>query len=139
MAGFADHRSYLYNDEIIDDQNHMGVDLASFANSPIEAANDGVVIFAQNLGIYGLTVVIDHGQGLASLYGHLSSFSVAQGSVVKKGDVIAYSGRTGLANGDHLHFSILVHGIFVNPLEWWDAHWIKNNITRKLDLIKKAE
>ena len=81
----------------------------------------------------------DHGQGLASLYGHLSSFSVAQGSVVKKGDVIAYSGRTGLANGDHQHFSILVHGIFVNPLEWWDARWIKNNITRKLDLIKKAE
>ena len=139
MAGFADHRSYLYNDEKIDDQNHMGIDLASFANSPIEAANDGVVIFAQKLGIYGLTVVIDHGQGLASLYGHLSSFSVAQGSVVKKGDVIAYSGRTGLANGDHLHFSILVHGIFVNPLEWWDAHWIKNNITRKLDLMKKAE
>ena len=69
MAGFADHRSYFYNGDKIDGPESYGIDLASFANSPIEAANDGVVIFAQKHGIYGLTVVIDHGQGLASLYG----------------------------------------------------------------------
>lgn len=137
MAHYADHRGYYYRGQKIDEQTHMGVDLASLANSPIEAANNGIIIFAQKNGIYGLTVAIDHGQGLTSLYGHLSSISVATGDTVKKGDVIGYSGQTGLAGGDHLHFSVLVHGIFVNPVEWWDSHWIKDNITRKLNLVKK--
>jgi len=51
---------------------------------------------------------------------------------VKKGDIIGNTGTTGLAGGDHLHFSMLVHGTFVNPKEWWDPHWIKDNITAKL-------
>lgn len=138
-AQFADHRSYYYNGEIIDEQYHMGVDLASLANSPIEATNNGIVVFAERNGIYGLTVVLDHGQGLSSLYGHLSSIDVKVGDTVKTGDVIGYSGQTGLAGGDHLHFSVLVHGVFVNPVEWWDSHWIRDNISRKLDLLQKAE
>ncbi len=139
MAQFADHRSYYYNGEKIDEQYHMGIDLASLANSPIEAANNGIVVFAERNGIYGLTVVLDHGQGLSSLYGHLSSINVTVGATVKKGDIIAYSGQTGLAGGDHLHFSVLVHGIFVNPKEWWDSHWIQDNITRKLNLIQNPD
>ena len=139
MAQFADHRSYYYNGEKIDEQYHMGIDLASLANSPIEATNNGIVIFAERNGIYGLTVVLDHGQGLSSLYGHLSSINVNVGATVKKGDIIAYSGQTGLAGGDHLHFSVLVHGIFVNPKEWWDSHWIQDNITRKLNLIQNPD
>ncbi|MGD9157272.1 MAG: M23 family metallopeptidase [Desulfobacteraceae bacterium] len=139
MAQFADHRSYYYNGEKIDEQDHMGIDLASLANSPIEAANNGIVVFAERNGIYGMTVVLDHGQGLASLYGHLSSIDVKIGDTVKKGDILGHSGQTGLAVGDHLHFSVLVHGIFVNPVEWWDLHWIQDNILRKLDLIKNAE
>ena len=139
MAQFADHRYYYYNGEKIDEQDHMGTDLASLANSPVEAANNGIVVFAERNGIYGMTVVLDHGQGLASLYGHLSTIGVKIGDTVKKGDIIGHSGQTGLAGGDHLHFSVLVHGIFVNPVEWWDSHWIQDNIIRKLDLIKNAE
>jgi murein DD-endopeptidase MepM/ murein hydrolase activator NlpD len=139
MARFADHRSYYYNGEKIDEQFHLGIDLASLANSPVEAGNNGKVIFAGKNGIYGLMVVIDHGQGLASLYGHLSEINLAAGDIVKKGDIIGISGQTGLAGGDHLHFSMLVHGIFVNPLEWLDEHWIEDNITKKLDLIKQQQ
>jgi murein DD-endopeptidase MepM/ murein hydrolase activator NlpD len=137
MARFADDRTYYYKGKKIDEQYHMGIDLASSANSPVEAGNNGKVIFAGKNGIYGLMVVIDHGQGIASLYGHLSEMKVAAGDLVKKGDVIGITGQTGLAGGDHLHFSMLVHGIFVNPLEWLDKHWIEDNITNKLDLIKQ--
>ncbi|MCP4577305.1 MAG: M23 family metallopeptidase, partial [Deltaproteobacteria bacterium] len=93
-------------------------------------------IFADRLGIYGLTVVIDHGQGLASTYSHLSGINVKKGQTVTKGDVIGLTGQTGLAGGDHLHFGMMVSGLFVNPIEWWDNHWIKDNVTRKLNSIK---
>ena len=131
-AGFADHRTYFYQDQEIDQQFHMGVDLASVAQSPVPAANHGRVAFAGSLGIYGHTVVIDHGFGLFSLYSHLSSTNVIQDQAVAKGDIIGRTGMSGLAGGDHLHFGMLVHNTYVNPLEWWDAHWIKDNVTDKL-------
>jgi len=135
MAGFADHRKYLYNGILVDEQDHLGVDLASTEHSPVEASNSGRVLFAGRNGIYGNMVVIDHGQGVASLYGHLSDILVTDGHDVIKGDIIGHTGRTGLAVGDHLHFSMLVQGVFVNPIEWWDDHWIQDNITLKLDLL----
>ena len=137
MARFADQRIYYYKNKVIDRQIHMGVDLASFARSNVQAANTGRVIFAQDLGIYGLTVVIDHGQGLFSMYGHLSSINVTVDQPITKGDNIGTTGTTGLATGDHLHFGFLVHGIPVNPIEWWDPHWIKDNIYRKLSMLDK--
>ena len=137
MARFAVQRSYYYKGEEIDQQYHLGIDLASLANSPVGAGNNGRIIFADRDGIYGLTVVIDHGQGIASLYGHLSSIEVKKGQEVKKGDIIGHTGQTGLAGGDHLHFSMLIHGVFVNPIEWWDTHWIEDNIVKKLDLINE--
>ncbi|MFH0844032.1 MAG: M23 family metallopeptidase [Pseudomonadota bacterium] len=136
MARFGDHRSYFYKGEKVDEQDHLGVDLASLVHSPVQAANHGRVIFTEKLGIYGLTVVLDHGQGLASFYGHLSKIEVPVDKEVKKGDVIGATGHTGLAGGDHLHFSIMLSGVFVNPLEWWDPHWIKDNVTKKLALIQ---
>ncbi|MBN2124673.1 MAG: M23 family metallopeptidase [Deltaproteobacteria bacterium] len=136
MARFGDRRAYYFQGEMVDEQVHMGIDLASLANSPVEAANTGRVVFADGLGIYGSTVVLDHGQGLASLYGHLSKIEVTSGQEVKKGDIIGYTGQTGLAGGDHLHFGIMVHGVFVNPIEWWDPHWIQDNVTRKLALLQ---
>jgi hypothetical protein len=139
MSRYADHRSYYYNGQKVDEQTHLGVDLASLAHSPIQAANHGKVVFAERLGIYGLTVVLDHGQGLASLYGHLSRINVSVGQEVKKGETIGLTGRTGLAGGDHLHFSIMVSGVFVNPIEWWDGHWINDNITIKLAQIRREE
>ncbi len=138
MSRFGDQRTYYYKGKKIDEQVHLGVDLASLANSPVPASNTGRVIFADRLGIYGLTVVLDHGQGLASVYGHLSQLGVSAGQDVNKGQTIGHTGQTGLAGGDHLHFSVMVNGVFVNPIEWWDAHWIKDNITRKLDLLDRT-
>jgi len=135
MSRFADQRSYYYKGKKIDEQVHLGIDLASLANSPIQAANNGRVIFAERNGIYGLSVVLDHGQGLASLYGHLSATQVTLNQEVQKGDIIGTTGQTGLAGGDHLHFSIMLNGVLVNPIEWWDGHWINDNITKKLAIL----
>jgi len=138
MAGFADYRDYKYKGRYIDSQVHLGVDLASVANAPVPAANKGKVVFTGDLGIYGKTVLLDHGYGLFSMYSHLNSFDVREGQDVEKSSIIGRSGSTGLAAGDHLHFSMLVNEIFVNPLEWWDASWISNNITGKIGAVKSG-
>jgi len=131
-ASFADYRTYLYNGQVIDHQTHLGFDLAVVQHTPVVAANDGRVIYVGFFGIYGNVVVIDHGCGLQSFYAHLSSFDVKEGDDVKHGQVIAHSGQTGLAGGDHLHFTMLLDGIPVNPVEWWDPHWIHDRIEAKL-------
>jgi murein DD-endopeptidase MepM/ murein hydrolase activator NlpD len=132
-SNFGDRRTYLYKGKTVDKQTHLGIDLASLAMSPVPAANSGKVIFAETLGIYGRLIVIDHGYGLFSMYAHLSSFNVPVGQMVKKGDIIGITGKSGLAGGDHLHYSVLMNGTFVDPLEWWDASWIQNNITDKIE------
>ncbi|KAF0155668.1 MAG: peptidoglycan-specific endopeptidase M23 family [Syntrophaceae bacterium] len=132
MALFGDQRTFLVEGKPFGNSIHLGVDLASTAHAPIEAANNGIVVFAGPLGIYGNTVIIDHGLGLFSLYGHLSSINTTVGKNVKKEEKIGLSGLTGLAGGDHLHFSILVGGQFVNPQEWWDPHWIEDNVIKKM-------
>jgi Peptidase family M23 len=131
-AHFADYRTYLYNGQVVDHETHLGYDLASTQHAPIPAADDGIVVFAHYFGIYGNAVLIDHGCGLQTLYGHLSSFAVKTGAHVTRGQTIGHSGETGLAGGDHLHFSVLLDGVFVDPLEWWDPHWIKDRIEDKL-------
>ena len=128
MAAFAEHRTYFYNGKEIDKQVHLGVDLASTKRAEIHAANRGNVVFAEYLGIYGNTIILDHGQGIFSLYSHLSEIGVAVDELKEKGTVIGLSGATGMAGGDHLHFSILVNGLFVNPVEWWDKQWLQLNI-----------
>lgn len=135
-AGFADRRAYVYNGKQVDRQTHLGIDLASLANSSVPAANAGNVVLADTLGIYGKTVIIDHGFGLFSMYSHLSHISVSPGQSVDRGEVIGKTGSTGLAGGDHLHFSVLVHDTFVNPVEWWDARWIDHNITSKMAAVQ---
>jgi len=131
-AAFADARTYVYNGQAVDHQTHLGFDLAVVQHTPVVAANDGVVVFARFLGIYGNAIVIDHGCGLQSLYGHLSSIGVKEGEQVTRGQEIGRSGQTGLAGGDHLHFTMLLDGIPVNPVEWWDPHWIHDRIEAKL-------
>ncbi len=135
-AAFADHRHYLYRGQVVDTQDHLGFDLAVTAHYPVEAANDGEVVLAQYVGIYGNTIMIDHGYGLQSLYAHLSSFNVERGDMIAKGHVIGRSGMTGLAAGDHLHFSLLLHGVQINPREWWDAQWVQSRIS---DHIRRNE
>jgi murein DD-endopeptidase MepM/ murein hydrolase activator NlpD len=131
-ASFADHRTYFYKGHEVDQQVHLGFDLASTARTAIVAANGGTVLNANWLGIYGNCVLIDHGMGVQSLYGHLSSFDVKVGDSVMRGQTIGHSGTTGLAGGDHLHFTMLVGGRMVNPVEWWDPHWITDRIDRKI-------
>lgn len=132
LSLFADQRTYLYKGEEIDRTAHLGYDLASTTQAEIIAANTGTVVFSDFLGIYGLCIIIDHGIGVQTLYAHLSSSDVAAGQPVSRGDIIGRSGVTGLAGGDHLHFEVLVGGIPVQPIEWWDASWLTNNIDSKL-------
>jgi len=139
MSAFADRRSYLYKGELIDRQTHLGYDLASLQNAPVEAAQNGVVVFADYLGIYGNTVVIDHGLGVFSLYGHLSSIAVHPGQAVKTAEVIGQTGDTGLAAGDHLHFSILLRGVHVDPVEWWDPLWIRDHVAARLNSLPASQ
>jgi murein DD-endopeptidase MepM/ murein hydrolase activator NlpD len=134
FSTFAERRDYIYNGKSVDQQTHLGLDLASTAQAAVAAANSGKVAFAGWLGIYGNAVVIDHGYGLASLYGHLSAIEVQPGATVAKGQVIARSGATGLAGGDHLHLEIFIQGHSVDPIQWLDAKWIADNIGTKLAL-----
>lgn len=131
-AGFADHRTYFYKGNAIDKQVHLGMDIASTKHAEIKAAGTGTVIFSDYLGIYGNMVMLDHGQGIFSLYSHLSQINVSNGDTLDKGDILGNSGTSGMAGGDHLHFSMLVNGIFVDPKEWWDKHWIDVTIAGPL-------
>ncbi|MDX2495075.1 MAG: M23 family metallopeptidase [Desulfuromusa sp.] len=132
LAQFADYRTYYYNGKEIDKQVHMGQDLASVAQAEIVAGNAGEVIWAEYLGIYGLCVIVDHGLGLQSLYAHMSQLDVQPGDMLTRGQVIGRSGATGMAGGDHLHLGIFVSGVAVQPIEWWDGHWLQDNIDSKL-------
>ncbi len=127
-AGFADSRTYKYRSEVVSQQVHLGLDIAGINNTEIFAANHGKVIFVGEIGIYGNVVVLDHGYGLHSLYGHLHQAKVREGDMVRKGDIIAVSGQTGLVFGDHLHYEMRVSGVAVNPIEWFDDVWVTNNI-----------
>ncbi len=125
---FGERRSYRYKGKFVSSSVHWGYDLASVKNAPVEAANSGRVIFTGYIGIYGNVVLIDHGFGIVSLYAHLAEFKVKRGDKVKKGQIIGITDATGLAFGDHLHFGVLVQGVEVNPIEWWDAKWVERNI-----------
>jgi murein DD-endopeptidase MepM/ murein hydrolase activator NlpD len=131
-ARFADNRTYFYRGKEVDRQVHLGFDLAVTQQVPVSAANTGVVLYADDLGIYGNCVVVDHGLGVQSLYAHLSSIEVKPGEQVQKGGRIGRSGMTGLAAGDHLHFTMLVNGHPVNAVEWWDSKWMQDRVLRKI-------
>jgi murein DD-endopeptidase MepM/ murein hydrolase activator NlpD len=130
-AGFADQRTYVYDGADVDHQVHLGFDLASTAMAPVRTANRGRVVHAGWLGIYGNCVVVDHGMGLQSLYAHLSSIAVSVGQMVESEAELGRSGATGLAGGDHLHFTMLLGGNAITPIDWWSAQWVQDRILRK--------
>ena len=132
-ANFADSRTYTYNGEPIDTAFHLGYDLSVTKHYPIEAANSGTVAFTGDLGIYGNAVILDHGLGLFTLYGHMSSIDVKVGDSVKQRQILGKTGETGLAAGDHLHYGVYLDGVAVLPVEWWDPKWIAANIEPKLE------
>jgi murein DD-endopeptidase MepM/ murein hydrolase activator NlpD len=133
-ATFADHRKYLYQGKLIDEQTHLGYDLASTQHAGVIASNDGRVVYAAPLGIYGNCVVVDHGYGLQTIYGHMSRIDVKEGDEVKRGQVMGLSGMTGMAGGDHIHFSMQLDGVQIDPKEWWDSHWIKDHVVKRVEI-----
>jgi len=139
-ASFGDHRYYFFNGKKVSESWHLGIDLASIKNAPIILSNNGKVVYAKYTGIYGNTLIVYHGLGLFSLYSHCSDFLVHEGENVKQGSIIAKTGATGAVFGDHLHFGVMVQGIEVLPLEWFDRHWLKDNIFKVIsdaeDIIK---
>jgi len=138
VASFGAERHYYYNNKNnqVSHSFHLGYDLASTKMAAIKASNGGEVVYASENGIYGNMPMINHGLGLYTLYGHCSSLLVEVGQKVVAGETIAKTGSTGLALGDHLHFGILVQGIEVRPIEWFDGKWIKTNIT---NVFKSAD
>ncbi|GAU08934.1 M23 family metallopeptidase [Desulfoplanes formicivorans] len=137
-ATFGDQRTYTYKGKVIDHQRHLGIDLASVARDNVRAGNNGKVVFVGFMGIYGNVIIIDHGMGLQSLYAHLSQINVHKGDTITRGQVIGRTGATGMAGGDHLHLGIILAGLPVNPVEWWDSHWIRDNIESKLEIVRQA-
>ena len=135
---FAEHRTYFVGEKQVSEAIHYGYDLATLAGAEVTASNAGRVIHAGPLGIYGNCIVLDHGLGLASLYGHLASMAVAEGDAVEKNQALGRSGATGLAGGDHLHFAILVQGTYVEPKEWWDPKWVREKVESQLGPTEPA-
>ncbi len=101
--------------------HHYGVDFTAKVGTPVAVINDGVVQKAYLDSIYGNSVIVDHGQGIATLYLHLNSMSVRPGQKVKKGTIIGTVGQTGYASGPHLHLSLKVNGISIDPLKFVSA------------------
>jgi murein DD-endopeptidase MepM/ murein hydrolase activator NlpD len=133
-ATFADVRNYIYQGKKIDQQVHLGYDLAVTQHIGVEASNDGRIVYAAPLGIYGNCIVVDHGYGLQTIYGHLSQINVHEGDMVKRGQVMGLSGMTGMAGGDHIHFAMQLDGVQIDPKEWWDPHWIQDHIAKRVEL-----
>jgi hypothetical protein len=133
-ANFADLRNYIYQGKKVDQQVHLGYDLAVTQNIGVQASNDGKVVYAAPLGIYGNCIVVDHGYGLQTIYGHLSRIDVHEGDMVKQGQVMGLSGQTGMAGGDHIHFAMQLDGVQIDPKEWWDPHWIQDHIAKRVEL-----
>jgi len=136
VAGYGDRRHYYVDGKKINEAWHLGIDWASVKKAPIRASNEGTVIFKNYLGLYGNSIIIDHGMGLATLYAHTSSQNVNVGDYVSKNQKIANTGATGAVFGDHLHFGVLIQGVEVNPIEWMDRNWIKLRIS---DILVKAK
>jgi murein DD-endopeptidase MepM/ murein hydrolase activator NlpD len=97
---------------------HSGVDISSFVGSPVMAPADGLVTFADFMGGYGRAVIVDHGHGISTRYGHLSSFAVTAGQHIQRGDTIGYVGLSGRSTGPHLHYEVRINDVPVNPYKY---------------------
>jgi murein DD-endopeptidase MepM/ murein hydrolase activator NlpD len=106
--------------QIISTWAHRGIDYAAKIGTPVYATNSGLVMVSRPLQVHGSTIVIDHGQGVVSVYNHLSKRLVQKSSWVKKGQLIGYSGNSGLTTGANLHYGLSVNNVRINPLEWFE-------------------
>lgn len=138
VASFGDHRFYTYNGADVSQSWHMGLDLASTAMAPIDTQNAAFVAYNELNGIYGENIILYHGFGLYTLYGHCNETSVKAGEHIGAKHIIGKTGTSGLALGDHLHFGVLIQGVEVRPEEWMDRKWMKDNIYDVLNSAKKS-
>lgn len=111
-----------YNGEWAADYYHRGLDFAAYEGSPVRAAADGRVGLvgrvSEGFELHGNTIGIDHGQGVTTMYIHLSAIEVSEGQMVRAGDIIGRVGSTGISTGPHLHWGLYVHGVSVDPMPW---------------------
>lgn len=138
VASFGDKRTYYYKGKKVSKSYHLGIDYASVKMAEIKTQNSAKVVFSQPNGIYGNLPILHHGMGLYTIYGHCSSLKVNEGENISQNDVIAKTGKSGLALGDHLHFGVLVQGIEVRPEEWMDRDWIRRNVTEIIQRSKNT-
>lgn len=97
---------------------HKGLDIANRAGTPIHAPADGVVKYVGKKGLLGQTIIIDHGHGMVTRYGHLKKALIKRGEKIKRGDTIAHMGNTGRSTGPHLHYEVHLNGVPVNPAKY---------------------
>jgi len=127
-GAFGEERTFFLHGKPAGGSVHEGYDLADTLGAAVVAAADGTVLHTGPLGIFGNAIIVDHGSGFQTLYGHLSEISVKISDAVIQGGRMGSTGMTGLAAGDHLHFETRVHGMAVDPKEWLDPHWIETRI-----------
>lgn len=135
---FGEKISYRMGEVDLGSTVENGVTFASAVDAPVRAANNGIVIFSDNLGPYGDTVIVDHGFGVTTLYGHLGSMTRLEGDRVERGDIIGKVGDTGLIFSPGLTFEVRLHGTPVRPVEWWDAGWLRDHVDQKVSNAKKT-
>lgn len=112
---------------------HSGVDISSNMGTPIVAPADGVVHSADYINGYGRTIILIHGHGISTLYGHLSGFAVTPGEEVHRGDVIGYVGSSGRSTGAHLHYEVRIHDTPVNPYKYLRSTWTRSTFATPLN------
>ncbi|MGA2141460.1 MAG: M23 family metallopeptidase [Brevinematales bacterium] len=132
---FGEHRSFILNKKTVRESYHYGIDMVSSTNGGIFASNGGKAVFTGYNGAEGNMVLIDHSLGLYTLYCHMSEIYVKKDAEIISGEIIGVTGDTGYALGEHLHFSVIIQGVFVSPAEWMNAGWVNSNI---LDVVRKS-
>jgi murein DD-endopeptidase MepM/ murein hydrolase activator NlpD len=110
---------------------HMGLDQRTPAGEPIRAVAGGTVRLVGHFNLHGNTIGVDHGQGLESIYLHMSRLAVKEGDVVRQGDVVGYAGSTGRSTAPHLHWNLFANGVAVNPLQWVRLQPCTSNVSRR--------
>ena len=126
---FGEEMKFYFDKETAGSSYRSGIFLTAGGKSaPVVSANDGIIIFADDLGIYGQTVIVDHGFGIASMYSQLSKIDHREGYEVEKGERIGYMGSSGISSEVGALFEVRVHGIVVNPFKWLDGSWVRENL-----------
>ena len=134
---FGDTVSYEFKGEVLGSYIETGAELVSGPEVLARAANGGKVVFAGDMGMYGDTVIVDHGFGLTSIYSNLSYIACRIDQVLESGDPIGKYGASGFNSGQHLQFEMRLQGVPVRPIEWWDQSWITDHIENRVRDLKK--